>query len=303
MKEEGQSTINNQQSTTQPTTHKMKRNSHHAMQRPIHPLASLALRINARYGTGLPMLKGLAPLVAALALVAPQKAESAVIVSDISQFGSSAIVGYTLTNNDIGATYNSATLDLSAILGTVVDKIVLNNPNYDSAAEVYSSPNMTFNITSSGNVHSGWSSSLDTNTGMLSINHAPPPFGYTTWTSASNQNTMTGTLNLGNMLDFNGNGIIDANEQLYFNGLANNAFTAQEGVFFYNSDVDKIGVIPEPSSGLLVGLGLTALALSRRRREGRRVGRGGLEVGGRGRGISASQHFSFSAFSSHRGPN
>jgi hypothetical protein len=100
------------------------------MQRPIHPLASLALRINARYGTGLPMLKGLAPLVAALALVAPQKAESAVVLTGINQFGSTANLGYAFTNDDTGATYNSATLDLSAILGTVVDKIVLNNPNY-----------------------------------------------------------------------------------------------------------------------------------------------------------------------------
>jgi hypothetical protein len=261
----------------------------------------LALRINARYGTGLPMLKGLAPLVAALALVAPQKAESAVVVSDLYQFGNLAGVDYTITNNDTGATYNSATLDLLPILGVVVDKIVLNNPNYSSSSQVYG--DMTFNITSSGNVHSGWSSSLDTNTGMLSINHGP--FGYTTWTSASNQNTMTGTLNLGNMLDFNGNGIIDANEQLYFNGLANNAFTSysETGLTQWSADVNKIGVVPEPSSALLVGLGAGALALSRRRREGRRVGRGGLEVGGRGRGISASQHFSFSAFSSHRGPS
>jgi hypothetical protein len=284
----------------------MKRNSHHAMQRPARPLASLALRINARYGTGLPMLKGLAPLVAALALVAPQKAESAVVVSDIFQAGNNVdltntSINYSFLNNDTGATYNSATLDLSAILGTVVDKIVLNNPNYNSASQVYGG--MVFDVTPTGNVYTGWTNiNLDTNTGMLSINNNK--FSYDTWTSASNQNTMTGTLNLGNMLDFNGNGIIDANEQLYFNGLANNAFTGTLDVNnSWSADVNKIGVIPEPSSALLVGLGAGALALSRRRREGRRVGRGGLGVGGRVRGISAFQHFSFSAFSSHRGPN
>jgi hypothetical protein len=285
----------------------MKRNSHHAMQRPARPLASLALRINARYGTGLPMLKGLAPLVAALALVAPQKAESAVVVSDIFQAGNNVdltntSINYSFLNNDTGATYNSATLDLLPILGVVVDKIVLNNPNYSSAAQVYGG--MGFGVTPTGNVNTGWTNiNLDTNTGMLSINHngGDPNDDYDAWTSS---NTMTGTLNLGNMLDFNGNGIIDANEQLYFNGLANNAFNAKTtGGFDIYSNVDKIGVVPEPSSALLVGLGAGALALSRRRREGRRVGRGGLEVGGRGRGISAFQHFSFSAFSSHRGPN
>jgi hypothetical protein len=252
------------------------------------------------------MLKGLAPLVAALALVAPQKAESAVVVSDIFQAGNNVdltntSINYSFLNNDTGATYNSATLDLLPILGVVVDKIVLNNPNYSSAAQVYGG--MGFGVTPTGNVNTGWTNiNLDTNTGMLSINNNK--FSYDTWTSASNQNTMTGTLNLGNMLDFNGNGIIDANEQLYFNGLANNAFTGTLDVNnSWSADVNKIGVIPEPSSALLVGLGAGALALSRRRREGRRVGRGGLGVGGRVRGISAFQHFSFSAFSSHRGQN
>lgn len=93
-------------------------------------------------------------------MLAPvDKAESALVSSNIFQGGNnidlkSSLINYTFTNNDIGAIYNSATLDLQSVLGGVVDSIVAKNTLGLSAADVYQ--NMSFTITTSGNVSSGW---------------------------------------------------------------------------------------------------------------------------------------------------
>jgi len=75
---------------------------------------------------------------------------------------------------------------------------------------------------------------------------------------------MTATLNLGNLLDFNGNGIIDPNETLAFHGLASAAFRGIQGGIQYGGDADQITVIPEPSSAWLLAVALGALARRRR---------------------------------------
>ena len=74
-------------------------------------------------------------------------------------------------------------------------------------------------------------------------------------------------MNLGNLLDFNGNGIIDPNETLAFDGLASAAFNVlTTGGFDIPADADQITVIPEPGTAMLVGVGLGALAWRRRPR-------------------------------------
>lgn len=242
----------------------MQRNTTHAMQHPKTRKPTERPGFISRFATG---TKGLVSVLGAGALLAPvDKAESATVLTGINQSGdgnvTSTLVNYAFINDDTGATYNSATLDLSPVLSYVVDSIIANNPNFDTNEEVYAG--MNFNLTNAGNVSAGWSSSFDKNTGLVSITNNNR--NYTEWTSASNQNTLTGTLNLGNMLDYNGNGIIDPNETLAFMGIANNAFTGTMNINnSYDANVNMLGVIPEPSSALLLGAGLGALALRRRR--------------------------------------
>ena len=206
-------------------------------------------------------------ILAAVLTLGPCAAQAATVMQSIFQGGNnvdltSTLINFTFINDDIGATYNSATLDLAAAIGPVVDAIVLHNPAFATSAEVYGG--MSFNISNAGNVSSGWSSSINPTTGLLSLtnNGIEPNETYTVW---SHPREMTGTLNLGNMLDFNGNGIIDPNETLAPIGTATNAFNAQEGPFFYSADVPQLGVIPEPGSVALAGLAALALALRRRR--------------------------------------
>jgi len=113
-------------------------------------------------------------LAAGLWLALPQQAHSATVLTGLFQAGNNVdltntSINYTFINDDIGATYNSATLDLSSILGTVVDAIVANNPLFATSAQVYGA--MDMGITNAGDVYSGWSASIDANTGLLSLNH------------------------------------------------------------------------------------------------------------------------------------
>ena len=236
----------------------MQRKTTHAMQHPKTRKPTERPGFISRFATG---TKGLVSVLGAGALLAPvDKAESATVLTGINQFGSSANIGYAFINDDDGATYNSATLDLSAVLGSVVDAIVANNPNYSTNAQVYGA--MGFGITNTGDVSGGWSGTINPTNGILSIENNG--FAYTVW---SHPRTMTGTLNLGNMLDYNGNGIIDPNETLAFMGIANNAFNAysETGLTNWNTDAQRIGVIPEPSTALLGGLGALGLAMRRKR--------------------------------------
>jgi len=106
-------------------------------------------------------------LAAGLWLALPQQGYSATVLTGINQFGTTANLGYVFINDDIGATYNSASLDLSSILGTVVDAIVANNPLFATSAQVYGA--MAMNITNTGDVYDDWTTSIDPNTGLLSI--------------------------------------------------------------------------------------------------------------------------------------
>ena len=201
-------------------------------------------------------------ILAAVLTLGPCAAQAATVMQSIFQDSGESAINFTFINDDIGATYNSATLDLAAALGPVVDAIVLHNPTFATSADVYA--NMDLNITPTGDVSGGWSANINTTTGLVSITNNG--FSYDFWTSATNQNTLTATLNLRNMLDFNGNGIIDPNETLAPIGTATNAFNAKFGatgnIF---ADVAQLGVIPEPGSVAVAGLAALALALRRRR--------------------------------------
>ena len=142
-----------------------------------------------------------------------------------------------------------------------MDSIVANNPNFNTPEQVYG--NMAFDISTTGNVHLGWSGNINPVSGVVNITNNN--FSYTPWTSGSNSNTMTATLNLRNMLDYNANGMIDPNEVLIVDGIAQNAFTANFGLTgTVQADSSRFVVIPEPRTAALLAMAGAAFAFRRR---------------------------------------
>ena len=134
-------------------------------------------------------------------------------------------INFFMTNNDPGAIYNSAELRLEAALGAVFSAIRSRNPAVAAmtTAGLISSGHLTGSI-QPGEVSSGWTQNISPSTSIVAFGHGP---FYTTWqNTASNaaQDTLTFTLNVGknsatdprlkNLLDFNGNSLVEAGERL-----------------------------------------------------------------------------------------
>ena len=76
-------------------------------------------------------------------------------------------------------------------------------------------------------------------------------------------------VNLKDMLDYNANGMIDPNEVLIVDGIAQNAFTANFGLTgTVQADSSRFVVIPEPRTAALLAMAGAAFAFRRRRTDG-----------------------------------
>jgi hypothetical protein len=150
-----------------------------------------------------------------------------------------------------------------------------NNPAYSTLGlnDIGALVGVTIRSNPTGEVNLGWSSAYDIATGKVNLNNngITPGSTYDVWNSNDPNNDMMAlTFNFGNMFDFNGNGIIDANEALYQNGSLTNGF---RGYLDSNLGGPSIGsstpmyqfAIPEPSTTGLLGLGLAGALLYRRR--------------------------------------
>ncbi|MBE2285508.1 MAG: hypothetical protein IAE77_18750, partial [Prosthecobacter sp.] len=160
-----------------------------------------------------------APHALCLLLLAAPALHGAEVTTSFSQTGTNTQVNFLLTNNDPGAIYNSAELRLEATLAPVVDAILRYKPGYTPRAQVLAAISVTIQQPPSGEVYSGWSSSLSSSTGVISLtnNGLLPDITYTTWQNTlanAAQDLMTVTLNLGGMLDFDGDSQLDAAERL-----------------------------------------------------------------------------------------
>ena len=165
----------------------MKQNSSREMERRNATKCFVFKVFIARFAT---RTKGLVSVLGAGALLAPTNdAQSATVFTSLFQSGNNVdmtntSINYTIINDDIGATYNSATLDLNGPLSSVVDSIVANNPNFNTPEQVYG--NMAFDISTTGNVHLGWSGNINPVSGVVNITNTGgiPNVNYTSWTSA-----------------------------------------------------------------------------------------------------------------------
>jgi hypothetical protein len=188
--------------------------------------------------------------------------------------GGYSILDLELTNTDIGAIYNSGTLNLFRPLAESLLNLPVNssNPDYTSAADLMADWNIS--IESFGQVYSGWLHDVIDN-GSIDLSNIGgiPDVSYTTWGDSINfpsQNTMALTIQIPlSQLELDGepgyDPLTDARIELGSTPV-NNAFTAHQTGGFPSISTDGINydVIPEPGSALLLGLGLAAATYGRK---------------------------------------
>lgn len=195
-----------------------------------------------------------APPALCLLLLAATALHGAEVTTSFSQTGTNTQINFLLTNNDPGAIYNSAELRLEATLAPVVDAILRYKPGYTTRAQVYAAISVTIQQPPSGEVYTGWSRSLSSSMGVISLTNFGgfPDFDYTTWQNTlanAAQDLMAITLNLGGLLDFDGDSQLDAAERLLTlppltaaPDEASAGFVGIEGLTRYTAAVNRFAV-------------------------------------------------------------
>jgi hypothetical protein len=162
----------------------------------------------------LPRMKAASRLLLPLLLLAGV-VPAAEVGTSFSQTGINTQVNFMMTNNDPGAIYNSAELRLETILAPVFDAIQRFKPGITTRAQVYTTISHSIQPSPIGEVYNKWFHNLDSNTGVTALYHQG--IGFTTWQNTAanaSQDMMALTLNLGGLLDFNGNSLVEAGERL-----------------------------------------------------------------------------------------
>ena len=134
---------------------------------------------------------------------------AAEVTTSFSQTGINTQVNFMMTNNDPGAIYNSAELRLETILAPVFDAIQRFKPGISTRGQVYATISHSIQPSPIGEVYNKWFHNLDSNTGVTALYHQG--IGFTTWQNTAanaSQDMMALTLNLGSLLDFNGNSLL-----------------------------------------------------------------------------------------------
>ena len=190
--------------------------------------------------------------------------------ADINQFEPVELSTYIdltmkITNNNNGTTYNSANMDIDAILTDVAEKIIQYNPDYatNTKEDVYSEWGYNIRGLPSGEVSDGWATIQDE--GSLLIGHSTGG-SYDEWKSTNQDpthDTMALTISIPkDQLDYNHDDIY-SNE---YEGITltevgkDNAFTAIDtyGASFNANMFAYKANIPEPS---LLGLAMIGILM------------------------------------------
>ena len=176
-----------------------------------------------------------------------------------------------LVNNDQGAIYDSATLTLLSPLAAALYALPANQLAYATIQELVAEWNINIQPPPSGNVYSGWNRTVNADGSVDLTNNG---FFWDQWrdnTNYPNQSTMALTVQIPlSQLELDGvpgyHPLNDARIELNSNQNVQNAFVASagDGLNYWQADGFTYQVVPEPSTLLLVGVGVLAASLGRK---------------------------------------
>ena len=177
-----------------------------------------------------------------------------------------------IINNNNGTTYNSAEMDIAAILSDVAEKVIEYNTDYETNTkeEIFAEWGFDIRGPPSGEVANGWDTDLNSDT--LDFWHIGgiPGISWDEWKSTNEDpfaDTMALTISIPkSQLDFNDNGFSNEYEGITLTEVVkNDAFTAimpsetqiKTDMFAYKAN------IPEPSLMGLAMIGILGLKMLR----------------------------------------
>jgi len=136
--------------------------------------------------------------IAVIALFLPSRSFGAQVIQygNAAQGPDNTTFIISLVNNDVGTVYQSATLDLEALLGGVADWISLHSSGANFAGKSHAQIFSQFYFALGGEVSTGWSAIP--NGTILEITHINgiPGLQYTTWQASSYNGGIQDTMNL-----------------------------------------------------------------------------------------------------------
>jgi len=210
-------------------------------------------------------LFGLAAIAAASALPMKGTAEPIVDVS-FAQAGANSEAYFNVTNPD--ATYDSGSFKFEDALMPVAQAVKDNNVDYvnSSLDEIMDEWNISIQP---NEVYGGWSATRNGSNLDLTNNGGFPGFDYTEWLKTSDnsaQDEFDFSVNFGGQLDFDGNGNYAGIEQLAkLDSKLLEGFTGKlDELNTYSTDINQVGVVPEPATIAMLGLGGLITSIVRR---------------------------------------
>ena len=201
-----------------------------------------------------------------LTLLAVGRVAAPVVVSSFYQAGINSAVTFNITNPD--ATYDSGVFRFDDILTPVAQAVKDNNSAYSgiSLADIMSE--WTVGV-EPNEVYSGWSATRNGPDLDMTNNGGFPNLDYAEWLKTSvnpNQDEFAFTVNFFGQLDFDNSGTYEGIEQLTkLDSKVSEGFTGTyDSLNKYSTDVNQIGVVPEPATMTMLGLAGLLIAAKRR---------------------------------------
>ncbi len=203
------------------------------------------------------------PLIALAAAYAPMKTDAALTIQygDAAQGPVNTTFIISLINNDIGTIYQSATLNVDALLGGVADYISNNSTDPNFAGQSHNSIYSQMFFTPGGEVSTGWGAVMSGGTLNLTHINGIPGLQYTTWQASSYNNGIQDTMNIyGTIANSALNGLNISSTGLEVDNVF--AATTTGGATAY-ATAYSFQTVPEPSTIGLLGIGLLAIGARR----------------------------------------
>ena len=205
-----------------------------------------------------------AGLGGAALLISPASTDAAMITQYEPVGDAGEVINLEFTNNDNGAVYDSAKVNLFSGLAQEIQGLDVNAGQ--SISDLVSQWNISVRAPPTGEVYNGWSAVVGSD-GQIGLNHIDgiPGLSYDQWLSTSaNPNLDTLALTVGvptSQLELNGvagyQPESDARVVLGVDG-SPNAFVGYSGVFDYGAQGNSYHVVPEPATTLMLGAAMGA---------------------------------------------